>query len=327
MDTSDCLMSKVGESNLGTEQQPSIHNPYFKNAAFIALCGFIFLLLAIFHINAVVNSTASFLSGAMGKRQCQWSLIRDNYELLPHFNSSLSSYLNYKFLDKVDALIEPHAPTALHWNGEESVDFSFGRYDSINFSVCALDVANSTGFACVWGVYDVANRNSSIFVIECLPMETYEVTVFVSDVGGRTKSTKMFTAICSYVRREIRSLSTEDLNKTMNAMATLWHTREAPGQVMYGPNFHNITYFTLGHYFSASQRNADHIHQGLGKAFVRFNLLSLNVFLSRYECMLPPRQRYNVRFATASCHINCPMLLFVHTNRFPSATSEVLQRI
>ena len=66
-------------------------------------------------------------------------------------------------------------------------------------------------------------------------------------------------------------------------------------------HLHYITYFTRGHYFSASQRNTDHIHQGLGKIFVRFNLLSSNVFLSRHERMLPPRQCYDARFAIESC--------------------------
>ena len=88
-----------------------------------------------------------------------------------------------------------------------------------------------------------------------------------------------------YVRREIREYTEADLDATMDAMHALWEYSDAEGQAKYGANFHSATYFNVAHDFCAGQRDADHIHQGLG--FVPQHIKLTNMFEAAMQAVNP----------------------------------------
>ena len=189
-----------------------------------------------------------------------WSLYRHGYDPLEYFNSK--AYLSYKFLSDYEGIIEPNARTQL-MPSDSSV---YKSYQSIHFTVCQIK-SGSVSESCENGYYDIDNEKSSHFNVACDPFDEYEVEISGSSDGTTEEVLQTFTAVCMYVRREIRSLSESDLKSTLDAMATLWFTSEEIGQELYGNKFHNISYFTRAHYFGASHRNADHIHEGQGGRF------------------------------------------------------------
>jgi hypothetical protein len=71
----------------------------------------------------------------------------------------------------------------------------------------------------------------------------------------------------------------------MDAMFTLWSTKEEDGQEKYGENFHNSTYFTSAHDFNAAWQDADHIHEGLG--FIPQHIKITNMFELSMQAVNP----------------------------------------
>ena len=72
------------------------------------------------------------------------------------------------------------------------------------------------------------------------------------------------TALCLYVRREIRSLTSTDLDTYINTLYTLYTTPNEVGKELYGADFENSSYILRHHYFNAAQHDNDHIHEGNG---------------------------------------------------------------
>lgn len=112
-----------------------------------------------------------------------------------------------------------------------------------------------------------STTTSSYLSHDCTPLEEFSIKLEAFIEGpsdGSTSDIAMGTAVCMYVRREIRSLSADDLSDTMNAMYELYQTDDKHGQTMYGNNYHDITYFTSAHYFGSAGLDADYIHGGQG---------------------------------------------------------------
>ena len=70
--------------------------------------------------------------------------------------------------------------------------------------------------------------------------------------------------VCKYVRREIRSLTSDDREKFLAAMSEVYHLQESEGQVRYGSDYHDIYYFAELHNGLAGDAECDHLHDGLG---------------------------------------------------------------
>lgn len=190
---------------------------------------------------------------------CPWTLYRHGYEPMDQFISA-NTFLKYNFLESYGGLIEPHASTGIYLIDKSDYE----GYYYVEFSVCPK--GSSTVDDCHTGNYDIVEKKSSKIRLSCEPYDEYIVevsSISTEAIDGTVLDS--FTVVCMYVRREIRSIIDEDLNATMNAMALIWYTSEEEGQVAYGENFHSISYFTRAHYFGASHRNADHIHEGLGE--------------------------------------------------------------
>jgi len=67
-----------------------------------------------------------------------------------------------------------------------------------------------------------------------------------------------------YVRREIRSLTDEDLEMTLDTMALLWSVPQEEGMALYGENYLSALQLLKAHLYLAGARECDHIHDGMG---------------------------------------------------------------
>ena len=213
---------------------------YIRLAAFCALCS---LVAITYLVNQQENTKPS------------WIIQRYGYDALDVFqNYESSDFLKYRFLMDYDGIIEPHSQSFI---SATSIEY-YSSEEIISFSVCQADA--STFDDCATGTIDSKSGISDTFYIQCNPYDILTVLIYSGE-----QELHGFKVICIYVRREIRSLNEVDLNATLDAMQTLWYSTDADGQALYGEDFHNISYFTTAHYFGASHRNADHIHEGVGK--------------------------------------------------------------
>jgi len=84
------------------------------------------------------------------------------------------------------------------------------------------------------------------------------------DTFGSDIRTTSGTVVATWVRRELRELTSTDLAKVMDAMAICYNTSTAEGQARYGSGFVGLDTFQLWHHLNSAQRDADHFHQGVG---------------------------------------------------------------
>ena len=203
-----------------------------------------------------------------------FSLTRVGYATLPYFQSGASAITSYKFLAGYETVIEPYVDMSLTVAGASS---DIGKY---KYEVCSADNT------CYSGSYDVSSGKTVAVNVPCAAYDKLTVTVTTYDTdGNEIEETHTGYAMCMYVRRELRDLTEADLSATMDAMYALWEYEEADGQKKYGENFHSASYFNIAHDFCAGQRDADHIHQGLG--FVPQHIKLTNMFEASMQAVNP----------------------------------------
>ena len=206
-----------------------------------------------------------------------YTLTRKGYSELQYFKSDNSVVTSYRFLEDYQAVIEPYVDMKL------KVYEQFEGVTSYQYKLCDV----TTGDTCYSGTYDTSAPDDQQMVnVPCKPFDifTIEVTGYNSNNEEIVVSTSG-EAVCMYIRREMRSMSDEDLQATMDAMHTMWTTTDDLGQQTYGSNFHSSTYFSIAHDFNAGQRDADHIHQGLG--FAPQHIKLVNMFEASMQSVNP----------------------------------------
>ena len=188
-----------------------------------------------------------------------WTFLREGYSVLPYFDRDASDVVKYKFLDDYDAIIEPYTNT--NFMLLENADTDEEASSTYRYSVCEKDNSD----VCYKGEYASQNADKSTTVnVACSPYDEFDISISQVSSEGEVLRKATGSAVCMYVRREIRGLSDDDLDKTMDAMYTLWSVDEEEGQELYGENYHPASYFAAAHDFNAAQQDADHIHEGLG---------------------------------------------------------------
>jgi len=181
-----------------------------------------------------------------------FSLKRQNYDLYPYFGASPDAYTKYAFMADYSAIIEPSQPMELvAWGGGASDSSSSNTF---RFTVCKSKDESEC--------YEGSSEES--VTIACTPYEKFSVLVEEVDEDDNVVDLVEGNAMCMYVRREIRSLTDDDLSATMDAMYTLWDVSDEDGQARFGDDYHSSAYFSAAHDFNAAQQDADHIHEGLG---------------------------------------------------------------
>lgn len=188
-----------------------------------------------------------------------FTLHRSGYDPLSYFTENKTSVIKYKLLEDYAGVVEPYASMSLYVQDSAS---AFAAGHTFRYTICpsTTEEYNATS-ECTFGEYTESSARH--VTVECSPFDTFDITVTEYD-GHDFVRNSTSKAMCMYVRREIRTLSSSDLSATMDAMYALWSTSEEDGQALYGENFHASSYFTEAHTFNAAQQDADHIHEGLG---------------------------------------------------------------
>lgn len=169
-----------------------------------------------------------------------FTLARSGYSALSFFTDSKNIF-HYKILENHIAIVEPYALNELVvLNGNDDDD---GHY--------AYGVCNSATGDCVEGLKYPDDKSSMDVAVkvECNPHEELDVNVTYINNEGESIAASYGTAVCIYVRREIRDLTSTDLDAALDAMYAMWSTSN--DQNIYGADFHNSTYFTEAHHFNA----------------------------------------------------------------------------
>ena len=209
-----------------------------------------------------------------------FSLARQDYDLYPYFGESPNEYAKYAFLAPYAAIIEPGQAMELSvWGYEDSSLTSTYKY-----TLCSTKDSED----CYLGEHLLAPADGKAVkrvTIDCKPFETYSLSVEEVDADGSVMATASGTAVCMYVRREMRALTSSDLSKTMDAMFTLWDVDEDAGQSLYGEQYHSASYFAAAHDFNAAQQDSDHIHEGLG--FLPQHIKLTNMFEEAMQAVDP----------------------------------------
>eukprot|EP01038_Epipyxis_sp_PR26KG_P004980 gene4980-6963_t len=287
----------------GEEDRKSSRKPIFNKKYIIATASVcIIILFALFGTTLISKSTQTNLSSHSNnlneksksiapvtsittpKSKTQstsinFSFNRVGYPLLPYFDKTVQSFLTYTFLSSYVAVIEPSVPMELSLYGESTSIFEY--------VICPLNSYSGSN-ACVSSSTRYISSNSYVsksFQINCIPHEKYSVTVKELDPNGFLISQVEETAICLLVRREIRSLNSDDLNTFITASHALWEYSDEEGEAVYGSDFKSNSYLLLFHYFNAALQDQDHIHEGNG--FLLQHLKMTNIFENSIRAVNP----------------------------------------
>lgn len=203
--------------------------------------------------SATTRKSSQIESNTVLVEMSSFTLYRDGYDSLPYFEDD-SNTLKYTFLDNYVAVIEPNQDMILY-----VPDYATDSDNYFRYSICKPAGDGD----CVRGY--MSNTEVSATNMACSPYDEYLITIkeYVphSDDDDYLRAMSG-TAVCLYVRRELRNLNDDDLGITMDAMYALWSTAEEVGQSKFGANFHNSTYFVEAHHFNAAWQDGDHIHEG-----------------------------------------------------------------
>jgi hypothetical protein len=200
-------------------------------------------------------------------RTINYTLNRKNYDPLQHFNDNYDSPLKYQFLFPYSAVIEPHQEMQLYFFDTDNIDGKF------TLEICETSttkeedgttVNNNCAISYAIRENNVVKRGKGI-ELSCSPFTVYTMKLNVSDITtGSILSEQEDSALCLYVRREIRSLTAEDLDKFIEASYLLSIVNESDGRQLYGNNYQSESSLIKLHYFSAAQQDQDHLHEGNG---------------------------------------------------------------
>ena len=148
--------------------------------------------------------------------------------------------------------------------GGQPASISRGMYDKIHAVVEPYRVSNltlhiSTPISEVvgWSIHDVTSDAVVYSAVtgggaELAYRIAYTFTGITHEYaitarGLRSGLATTLIATCKYVRRELRTLTVDDRERYLAALATVYHTREADGKRRYGGSFTSGEWFTRWH--------------------------------------------------------------------------------
>lgn len=266
-------LSESDLSNMESLSQTTSNKTTNRNIHFLILGGLGFLGLAgisaVYQLHEFVPQYLGFaktqkvVSATADMEHCtdgkySFDFVRDGYDILPYFSRNRSDIVRYSFLDKYEGLIEPHANTTIVYSGND-VACSILSY----FSFVVIGDGRKQLYKGSIETNDA--KKSNPFAVDCSPYEELTITIVaIGKDNAQIGATTMLSAVCMYVRREIRELTDDDLDRSIEAMYKIWSVNEEEGQELYGENFHDVSWFASMHDFNAAWQDADHIHEGLG---------------------------------------------------------------
>ena len=213
------------------------------------------------------------------KKIADYGLQRVGYSQYSYFGDDASDVLTYKILKDSNAIIEPYADMGMRYYGNDIDEDDLSYYSYKVFDKESGEELSAGKFhPNDSGLDDNVN-------VACSPLSDLEVVVHKYQEDNSFELSFTLNAKCIYVRRELRSLTSDDLDKTMDAMYAMWSTADAEGQTVYGADFHSATFFAEMHDFNAAWMDGDHIHEGLG--FLPQHIKMSNMFEASMQAVDP----------------------------------------
>ncbi len=215
-----------------------------------------------------------------------YTLKRDgNYDALTYFDPAQVTHLTYTFLKPYQAVIEPYASMTLSFYGFDSLPSNSTYY--YEYIVCPIDnLEQSCQSGAMYIDTSTSNTVTTSIYFACEPHQTYTFLIFAIDsLTSTVLEESESLAICMYVRREIRSYSTEDLNAFLDASYTLNSVDQDAGEELYGSSYFSASTLSRLHFYNAAQRDADHIHEGNG--FLMQHIKLTNFFEAAIQSVNP----------------------------------------
>ena len=94
-------------------------------------------------------------------------------------------------------------------------------------------------------------------------LRTYEIRA-VLHREGMPNIEKRARVVCRYIRREIRHLKQDDLDRYFAAVRTVYETSREEGKLLYSENYQDAGHFINYHTWMAGSKGCDHLHDGMG---------------------------------------------------------------
>ena len=92
---------------------------------------------------------------------------------------------------------------------------------------------------------------------------TIQIEEYAND-GTTLVATSSHDVVTKYIRREIHTLTDEDVELFFKSARVMWDTSEDEGIKLYGNDYHSLKWFLRFHLREAGAFVCDHIHEGLG---------------------------------------------------------------
>eukprot|EP01038_Epipyxis_sp_PR26KG_P010440 gene10440-14023_t len=273
----------MSHSNSSFNLIKSLSDVKFIVALFIFTCsGILFLLSS--NSNTITNHNKSSLSTLSStevlssSNSISYSLGRIGYE------NPESSKKYYKFLEKYPGgIIEPYVDMDLRESNTnikndhiiqmkvcsikndiiDTSDCQIAYYNNINNLQIESMISTHINFACQpFSEFMISieeyQRESKLFIIS----NNKQNIIDTSNLQLLSKTNQK--AICMYIRREIHTLTEEDLTRFLDASYVLNQLNDEQGRLKYGNNYRSAYYLLKFHAFNSGQMDSDHIHDGNG---------------------------------------------------------------
>mmetsp|Transcript_30141 Transcript_30141/g.38713 ORF Transcript_30141/g.38713 Transcript_30141/m.38713 type:complete len:635 (+) Transcript_30141:70-1974(+) len=108
------------------------------------------------------------------------------------------------------------------------------------------------------------HHNGQSITLTFTELAKYQIIIRQRGLDNEILTEKHVKVMVKYVRREIRSLTDEDLEATLDAMAVLWSIPQSVGEKMYGDNYKSAAELLKVHLKLAGDPSCDHMHDGMG---------------------------------------------------------------
>ena len=113
---------------------------------------------------------------------------------------------------------------------------------------------------------------------------------YIIEVALSTGETHSETLACLYKRRELRALRAADRDDLLDAMWQTYSLSKAEGQARYGKEFRDLPELLDLHNFWASDRECDHLHDGVGFSLNHLSITLVYEAVLQFVCQLGRRR-------------------------------------
>jgi hypothetical protein len=204
---------------------------------------------------------------------------------------------------KVDATAAISERIVIYSKGDyESTDnLNLLPWDTIaepyRYHVLSIDEEVAKKHALSWTINGKNFTGNGVTVRFDSPGVVYDCSLTLVNTDSEETSLRPFTLAVKYVRREIKSLTTEDREAYLDAMKIIYDLKNASAnKAKYGGNFKSIDYFALKHLGGAATSDCDHYHdgQGFGNTHISLSLEFEGSIQAIYPHLAMPYWEYGI---------------------------------